>query len=123
MFIICLIPLVSCQNQPEQMSVLDNIEEISVSESEGYGGVNEDFFAVLKDDDVTSAFEEMMYDAKGRKVENRKAPDFDLLIQYEDGSSHLLHLILGEKGEKSSLNYVGDRKSTRLNSSHVSISY
>src|SRR5699024_11387860 len=69
---LCLIPLVSCQNQPEQMSVLDNIEEISVSESEGYGGVNEDFFAVLKDDDVTSAIEEMMYDAKGRRSEERR---------------------------------------------------
>ena len=89
------------------MSVLDNIEVISVSESEGYGGVNEDFFAVLKDDEVTSAFEEMMHGAKGRKVGNRKAPDFDLLIQYEDGGSHLLHLHLGEEGEESSMSYVG----------------
>jgi len=95
------------------MTLLDTITEISISKSGGYGGINENYFSSFSDLEITSAFEEIMKSAKikDEKV-NEEKPDYDILVNYENGDTHLLHLILGDKGENSVLMYVGHESNT-----------
>src|SRR5690625_2755999 len=97
--------LIGCQSNLEEMHLLGDIEKVSIAKSNGCG-MNEQFFATLTEKDKIAKFQSMLTQAEGKKIANRNEPDFDILIQYNDGE-HLLHLILGEKGEKSSFSYIG----------------
>ncbi|MGM8363913.1 hypothetical protein ACLIBG_00395 [Virgibacillus sp. W0181] len=105
------IVLSSCQSSEEEMTILDTITQISISKSEGYGSINDNFFISLDKQEGVSGFEEVMKRATRKRIGvNNVKPDYDILVQYEDGGTHLLHLILGDEGEESVLMYVGHEK-------------
>src|SRR5690625_286169 len=92
------------------MTLLDKITSISISESDGYGGINEKYFLKIDEEANISKIEEVLQNAEGKrqKIDVAKdRPDYDLLIRYENGETHLLHLVLGNTGEKSRIMYIG----------------
>lgn len=106
----CALLLFACQSQNKQMTMLDDISSISIFESDGYGGINENFVTTIDKDTIISRFEEAFKDAEGRKQKvdvDTEKPDYDILIRYENGETHGLHLVLGNTGEKSRVMYVG----------------
>lgn len=107
------VSLSACESQIEEMTLLDNISTISFSKSNGYGGLNENYFIVIKQDELTSEFEEVLKNTKGIKqnkdLTNDK-PEYDILIRYENEETHGLHLLLGKEDEKSIFIYIGNEK-------------
>ncbi|MBU7595155.1 hypothetical protein FVO58_22085 [Metabacillus halosaccharovorans] len=107
------VSLSACESQKKEMTLLDNISTISISKSNGYGGLNENYFISIKKDELTSKFEEVLKDTKGIKqnvdLTNDK-PEYDILIRYENGETHGLHLVLGNEGEESTFIYIGNEK-------------
>lgn len=105
----CALLLFACQSQAEEMTMLDDISSISISKSDGYGGINENYFATIDKDTLISRFEEVFKNAEGKKqkvdIDNEK-PDYDILIRYKNGETHILHLVLGNTREKSRVMYV-----------------
>ncbi|MBU8907525.1 hypothetical protein [Desertibacillus haloalkaliphilus] len=112
LFILALV-LSACQSVHDEMIILDDVKKISISESGGYGGIHDNYFMTSSDKKVISHFEEVMKRARGVQhdvdVSNDK-PDFDILVNYENGERHLLHLILGDEGQESIFMYVGYEK-------------
>jgi uncharacterized lipoprotein YehR (DUF1307 family) len=106
----CALLLFACQSQEKKMTMLDDISSISISESDGYGGINEDYFMTIGKETIISTFQEIFKNTEGRKqkvdVDNER-PDYDILIHYRNGETHLLHLVLGNTGEKGRVMYVG----------------
>jgi hypothetical protein len=100
----------ACQSQSEEMKLLGNISEISISKSNGYGGLNENYFVSINQAEAIVGFEEVLKNARGKNqdvdVTNGK-PDYDILIRYENGDTHGLHLILGNTGAESIVMYIG----------------
>lgn len=102
--------LVACQSQDKQMTMLDEISPISISESEGYGGINENYFKYIDNDELILTFEDTFKNAKGKKHKvdtDTEKPDYDILIRYENGETNGLHLLLGSTEETSRVMYVG----------------
>ncbi|SFL54079.1 hypothetical protein SAMN04487943_102133 [Gracilibacillus orientalis] len=101
--------LIGCQSQSKEMMLLDNVSSISISESKGYGGLNENYFASFNQDEIIAEFEEIF---KNTEVTNQDAtyetPTYDILVRYENDATHGLHLILGDEGEESLFIYVGN---------------
>ena len=113
LLVFCSFILMACQSQREQMILLDDIQDVSISNSDGYGGMNEDFFMAIDGEEAIEDFEQILKDAKGKSlnvdiVEGK--PDYDVLIRYENGESHGLHLLLGDTGEESVVMYAGHEK-------------
>lgn len=99
---------VGCHSIKEEMSILDTITQISISNSKGYGGLNENYFVSLDNSEVVLSFEEILKDAKNVKGSyNRLNPDYDILVQYKNGDTHGLHLFLGNEDEESEFMYIG----------------
>lgn len=102
--------LVACRSQSEEMTILDRVSEISISESNGYGGLNENYFDSINQAETIADFEEVLKDTKEINqdvdVTNEK-PDYDILIRYENGDTHGLHLVLGNVEEESIITYIG----------------
>ena len=108
-----LLLLIGCQSSKEEMTLFDNITKVSISKSEGYGGLNENYFASLNKKEMISSFEEVMKSAKRKNVDvNKEKPDYDILVQYEDGNTHGLHLLMGNEGEQSVFMYIGNEDTT-----------
>ncbi|MYL58245.1 hypothetical protein GLW20_12085 [Virgibacillus halodenitrificans] len=106
----CALFLFACQSQEKQMTMLDGISSISVSESDGYGGINENYVTTIDKDTIISRFEEIFKNAEGKKQKvdvGTEKPDYDILIRYENGETHGLHLVLGNTREESRVMYVG----------------
>ena len=102
----------ACDGVNKEMPILGNISSISISKSQGYGGLNNNLSAVYREKEALSDFEEVMKNAKGKRVDfidniNEEKPDYDILVEYENGGNHLLHLILGQEEQESILMYVG----------------
>ncbi len=100
----CTLLLFACQSQEKEMMMLDDISSISISKSSGYGGINENYIATIDNDTTISRFKEALKDAEGREQKvnvDTEKPDYDILIRYENGETHGLHLVLGNTGEKS----------------------
>ncbi|MCL7749577.1 hypothetical protein [Halalkalibacter alkaliphilus] len=113
LLLILALVLSACQSVHEEMTVLDNISGISISKSGGYGAINDDFFMSISEEKVINDFEEVLKRATGQKhdiIVSDEKPYYDLLVSYEDGSTHLLHLILGSEGQESIFMYVGHEK-------------
>jgi hypothetical protein len=113
LFISCCFALFACQNKVEEMKLEDTVTDISISKSNGYGGLNENYILSINQEDSISGFEGILQDAKklSRDVDvTNKSPDYDLLISYENGETRGLHLLLGNKGEGSVIMYVGHEK-------------
>lgn len=106
----CALLLFACQSQDKEMTMLDDISSISLSKSVGYGGINENYIAKVDKYTFISRFEKVFKNAEGKKQKvnvNNEKPDYDILIRYENGETHGLHLVLGDTGEKSRVMYVG----------------
>ncbi|MCF3943905.1 hypothetical protein [Oceanobacillus alkalisoli] len=106
----CALLLFACQSQEKEMTMLDDISSISISKSSGYGGINENYIATIDKDSTISRFEESLENAEAREQKvnvDTEKPDYDILIRYENGETHGLHLVLGNAGEKSRVMYVG----------------
>lgn len=107
------VSLSACESQKLEMTFLDNISTISISNSNGYGGLNENYFLSIKQDELTSEFEKVLKDTRRIKQNvdliNDK-PEYDILIRYENGETHGLHLVLGNEGEESTFFYIGNEK-------------
>lgn len=106
--ILCVITLSGCQS-PKEMTLLGDITKVSISESEGYGGINEDYFVSLSDKETLDHLEGIIKDAK-RTGDEIKKPDFDLLVEYEEDETHMIHLFLGKEGKESAFMYTGHEK-------------
>ena len=107
----CTFLVFGCQSQDKEMTLLDNISSVSISESDGYGGMNEKYFMVVVHDAFLSEFEKVLTTAKGNELKvsvYKEIPDYDLLVRYANGETHGLHLKLGNIGEKSRVMYVGN---------------
>lgn len=106
----CTFLLFACQSQDEELTLLDNISSVFISESDGYGGLNENYFMTIDDDARIRKFEGILKKADGKKQKVdiiNGAPDYDMLVHYENGETHGLHLDLGTPGEKSRIMYIG----------------
>ncbi|MDX8047206.1 hypothetical protein SH601_14555 [Gracilibacillus sp. S3-1-1] len=107
---VCMLFLFACQSQEENITLLDNISTISISDSDGYGGINENYFTTIDRDTLIAKFENVLKSARAKKqkvdVTNEK-PDYDVLIRYENGETHGLHIVLGDIGEESRVMYIG----------------
>ena len=106
----CALLLFACQSQENEMTMLDDISSISISKSSGYGGINENYIATIDKDSTISRFVEALKNTEGREQKvnvDTEKPDYDILIRYENGETHGLHLVLGNAGEKSRVMYVG----------------
>lgn len=107
---LCALILFACQSQEKEMTMLDDISSISISKSNGYGGINENYIETIDKDTIISRFEETFKNAEGRKQKvdvDTEKPDYDILIRYKNGETHGLHLVLGKTGEKSRVMYFG----------------
>ncbi|WP_079529525.1 hypothetical protein [Halobacillus hunanensis] len=106
--LLCAVTLIGFQSAKEEMTLLDNVSKISISKSEGYGGLNEKFFTSYDKKEISSRFEEILKVAKGKSSGmNNNKPDYDILVEYDNGETNGLHLILGNEGEESLFMYVG----------------
>ena len=86
----CSVALIACQSQNEEMTLLESVSDISISKSNGYGGLNESFFLTINQEETISGFEEVLINAKGKKqkVDTVKDnPDYDILVLYENGET------------------------------------
>jgi len=102
--------LFACQSQSEEMTILDSVSEILISESNGYGGLNENYFDSINQTETISDFGEALKNTKeiNRDVDvTNEKPDYDILIRYENGDTHGLHLLLGNVEEESIVMYIG----------------
>jgi hypothetical protein len=109
----CTLVLVACQSPSEEMTLLGSVSDISISESNGYGGLNENYFISINEAEDISSFEDVLKNAKRIKQDvdmTNEKPDYDILIRYANGNTHGLHLVLGNKGEESRIMYIGNEK-------------
>ncbi|MEH7235638.1 hypothetical protein [Bacillus sp. JJ1562] len=112
--VITIFILVGCQS-PKGGLVLNAISKISISESEGYGGLNENYFTTIDSEEMVQVFEEVVKSTvQTNGIVKKNRPDFDILVQYADGSTHGLHLSLGNEGDESILMYVGHESTTYI---------
>ena len=106
----CCVTLIACQSQNEEMILLDSVSDISISKSNGYGGLNDSYILTINQKETISGFEKVLKNAKQKKqkVDTIKGkPDYDILVRYENGETHGLHLLLGNIEEESIIIYIG----------------
>lgn len=93
------------------MTLLDDISSISISKSNGYGGINDDYLTTIEQDTLIEKFKKIIKNAEGKRkkvnVKNEK-PDYDIVVDYGNDETHLLHLVLGNEGENSRVMYMGN---------------
>ena len=109
LLVFCSVSLIACQPQNEEMT-LGSISEISISISNGYGGLNENYFLSNKQEETISIFEVILKNAKEIRQDvnvNNEKPDYDILIRYENDGTQGLHLLLGNVGEESIIMFIG----------------
>lgn len=113
LFAFCSVMLIACQSQHEEITLLDNVSDISISTSNGYGGLNENDILSINREEAISAFTEMLNKAQRKNQEvdviNEK-PDYDILIRDENGDTQGLQLLLGNIGDESVITYIGHEK-------------
>ncbi|WP_062514459.1 hypothetical protein [Halobacillus sp. KGW1] len=103
-----VLTLTACQSEDKQMELLGDVSLIEVSESRGYGGLNENHFTVLDQKETVSRFEEITEETVAVKQDidvNGTKPDYDLLVRYENGETNGLQWKMD--GESSRLTYAG----------------
>lgn len=112
---LCSVTLIVCQSENEEyeeMILSDSVSNISISNSNGYGGLNENYFLSLNQEETILGFEEVLKNAKGKKQKDtvKEKPDYDILIHYENGGTHGLHLLLGNVGEECIIMFIGNEE-------------
>ncbi|WP_273851837.1 hypothetical protein [Guptibacillus spartinae] len=107
-FVCILFTLLGCQSENKEMVVLDQITKISVSNSDGFGGLNENYIFSSQENKLTSSFEEIIERTTlVNKELSQVTPDYDILVEYENQDTQGLHLILGSSDQESYLTYIG----------------
>lgn len=108
--IFIVISLFGCQSEKSGMTISGTISEISISESGGFGGLNEDFIFSSNDKYITSNFEGILerslLDNKKFNITKEK-PDYDILIETENHNTNGLHLIFRDTEEEIYITYIG----------------
>ncbi|WP_153731081.1 hypothetical protein [Sporosarcina obsidiansis] len=90
-------------------SVKGDIAKVSISKSNSFGQVNEEFFAVTEEEGTLKTLQNTILNAvKQPGIVDMVASDYDMEVVYDDGSTQGYHLWLGEKGQKSTLMQVDD---------------
>ncbi|PFA68753.1 hypothetical protein CN378_05975 [Bacillus sp. AFS015802] len=113
LFIVCSFALIACQNRVDEMKLADNVTDISISKSNGYGSLNENYILSINQEESITVFESVLQKAKKISQDmdlTNEAPDYDLLISYENGGTRGLHLLLGNPGKESLIMYIGHEK-------------
>lgn len=100
--------------QAETMVLLDEeISEVNISKSNGFGRMNEDTFLTLKDEQSLKIMEQAITTATKQpgKVEVAE-PEYDVMVGYQSKEgelpTHGIHLWLGKDNEKSMFMYITD---------------
>ncbi|MEG0260360.1 MAG: hypothetical protein RR595_02730 [Lysinibacillus sp.] len=102
------VTLISCQSQNEGMTLVENVSDISISKSTAYGSLNENFFSSFSQEEIITDFEKILNNSKGTTIDVMKeTPTYDILVRYENGDTHGLHLLLENEGEESILMFIG----------------
>jgi len=106
LLLLCTLTLFACSSSNTGMVLLDDIDSISISESQGYGGLNENYLKTYDEPEIIEVFEDIIKNAKEtNQVVSKSKPDYDIYILYKNGGTHGLHLIIEE--ENSMLMYIG----------------
>lgn len=101
--------LQGCQTMGSNGLPGGEISKVSIAESNGFGEVQTDFFAVWEDVETLDLFENVISNAdKEVGIVDMIAPEFDLEITYADGSTQGYHLWAGKEYQKSTLMNVED---------------
>lgn len=107
-FVCILFTLLGCQSETKEMVVLDKITKISVSSSEGFGGLNENYIFSSQENKITSTLEGVIERSTlVNKEISQVTPDYDILVEYENQDTQGLHLMLGSSDQESYLTYIG----------------
>ncbi|KOP81151.1 hypothetical protein AMS60_00690 [Bacillus sp. FJAT-21945] len=114
--IICAaIIMAACQTQQAETMVLldEKISEVKISESEGFGGMNEDIILSFKDKKSLDIFEKAITTASKQPGKaDISEPEYDVMVEYESNegelTTHGIHLWLGKENEKSTFMYITD---------------
>lgn len=93
------------ENKKTQKEI-EKIKEVSISRTRGLGGINENYFITIKGPENLKVFSQALNNSEEKKINNRSV-DYDLVTSYENGGDHILHLKLGEEGERSMFMYDG----------------
>ncbi|MBP2243265.1 hypothetical protein J2Z40_003864 [Cytobacillus eiseniae] len=107
--------LAACQTeQAETMVLLDEkISEVKISESKGFGGMNEETIQTFKDKKSLDIFKMAITTAIKQPQQAEIAePEYDVMVEYESDKgelpTHGIHLLLGKENEKSMFMYITD---------------
>ncbi len=102
--IVLLFSLMACQ-----ASGTSTVSKVSISNSEGFGEINTEFFAVFEDEADLSTFQKAITTAEKRDgMVDIEVPEFDIQVIHNDGSTKEYHLWLGEDDGVSTLMKVED---------------
>ncbi|MCM3110746.1 hypothetical protein [Lederbergia lenta] len=115
--ILCVAFLVGCQfHEIENMVLLDEkIAEVTISESNGFGGMNEEIIQSFTDKESIKTFKKAITTAR-KQVGNVDVsdPQYDVMVKYtsKEGQlpTHGIHLWLGKENEKSMFMYIEDKE-------------
>lgn len=120
LFILLLALAAGCQSPfAETMVLLDEpVVEVNISESAGFGEINDDFLFSFNDKDTVEFFEKAITSAERKAGKaDMSAPEYDLVVAYEGGlPSHAIYLWLGNENEASSMMYITDEETVYLTS-------
>lgn len=97
------IMLFGCESSEEE------IAQVSLSHSTGFGKVNPDFFTVYEDTEALVIFHDIFSSAeKFLGQVDIAEPEYDVEIVYKNGEQKGYHLWIGKKGQQSTLMKVED---------------
>ncbi|SRR5690554_6062231 len=101
--IIPLIVIAACQSNSQH----DEIVKMSISNSNGIGQVNTDFFTEYEDEETIQIIEDIISTAsKVDGIVDMIDPEYDLEITYANGDKEGIHIWMGEQGERGTIMYV-----------------
>lgn len=85
------------------------LTKVSISESQGFGEMNDDFFAIYTDKAALDVFQHAITTAVQQEgVVDVAEPEFDLQLVKAKGQKSHYYLWLGQEGQKGSLMAAAD---------------
>ncbi|SNZ10044.1 hypothetical protein SAMN05421503_1499 [Terribacillus aidingensis] len=105
--------LAGCSSSERMIISEKTIQNVSVSKSEGYGGLNEAFLWTAGSLTEMKLFEEMINSARKEEVKTGK-PAYDVLLDYgegESGGERVIHITESDDG-RWLLTYDGHQDKT-----------
>ncbi|RLL48408.1 hypothetical protein D8M04_03870 [Oceanobacillus piezotolerans] len=124
LIVFCGTTLMACQSLNKELRLFDNVSKISISNSNGYGGLNENYFDSIDQTEEVASFGNILKNTnviyQKVDVKNEK-PDYDILVQYENGDTHGLHLVFDNEREESIVTFIGHEEVVYIISSQDTI--